>query len=38
MLKADLLDLAAEMGVTGVSGSNTKAEIIAAILEKQDGE
>lgn len=37
MLKADLLTLAEQLGVTGVSGSNTKAEIIAAILDKQNG-
>ena len=37
MLKADLLTLAEQLGVNGVSGSNTKAEIIAAILEAQDG-
>lgn len=36
MTKAQLLELAAELGIEGVNDSNTKAEIIAAILEAQD--
>jgi hypothetical protein len=32
--KTELLDLAAELGVEGVSSSNTKAQITAAILDK----
>lgn len=38
MLKADLLTLAESLGVTGVSNSNTKAEIIEAILAAQNAE
>lgn len=33
MTKAELLELADGLGVDGVSGSNLKAEIIAAIME-----
>lgn len=33
--KAELLEIAAELGIEGVSDSNTKAEIISAILEAQ---
>lgn len=35
MTKQELLDLAEELGVEGVSSSNTKAEIITAILDNQ---
>lgn len=35
--KAELLSLAAELGITGMSDSNTKAQITAAILEAQEG-
>lgn len=34
MLKADLLSLANELGVEGVTSKNTKAEIITAILNR----
>lgn len=37
MTKAELLSLCTERGITGVSDSNLKAEIIAAILENQEG-
>ena len=33
MTKAELLDLAQSLSVEGVSSANTKAQIIAAILE-----
>ncbi|MCD7725439.1 MAG: hypothetical protein LUI12_07825 [Clostridiales bacterium] len=33
MTKAELLELAASLGVDGVSSSNLKADIIAAIME-----
>lgn len=35
--KAELLKIASELGIEGVSDSNTKAEIISAILEAQEG-
>lgn len=35
LTKAQLLELAETLGVTGVSSSNTKAQIIAAILAAQ---
>lgn len=35
--KAELLSLAAELGITGMTDSNTKAQITAAILEAQEG-
>lgn len=38
MTKAQLLDIAAAIGVTGVTNSNLKADIIAAILEAQGNE
>lgn len=34
MTKAQLLSLAAELGVEGVSMSNLKAEIVSAILNR----
>ena len=34
--KAELLSLAAELGITGMSDSNTKAQITAAILAAQE--
>lgn len=34
MTKAELLSLAAELGVEGVSNANLKADIIAAILNR----
>lgn len=34
MTKAQLLSLAAELGVEGVSTSNLKAEIVSAILNR----
>ena len=37
LTKAQLLSLAETLGVTGVSSSNTKAEIITAILAEQNG-
>lgn len=38
LTKAQLLELAETLSVEGVSSSNTKAQIIAAILEAQGGE
>ena len=35
--KAQLLSLAAELGITGMTDSNTKAQITAAILDAQEG-
>ncbi|MGN0618553.1 MAG: hypothetical protein ACI4J7_05995 [Ruminiclostridium sp.] len=35
--KPQLLSLAAELGITGMSDSNTKAQITAAILTAQEG-
>jgi hypothetical protein len=37
LTKAQLLDLADMLGVGGVSSSNTKAQIIAAIIADQEG-
>lgn len=37
LTKAQLLELAGTLGVTGVSSSNTKAQIIAAIVAAQEG-
>ena len=37
LTKAQLLELAGTLGVTGVTSSNTKAQIIAAILAAQEG-
>lgn len=34
--KAELLDLASDMGLKGITDSNTKAEITAAILAAQE--
>jgi hypothetical protein len=35
MTKAQLLELANELGVEGVSSANVKADIIAAIMDKE---
>lgn len=37
MTKAELLSLCSERGITGMSDSNLKADIIAAILAAQEG-
>lgn len=37
MTKAELLGLCSERGITGLSDSNLKADIIAAILAEQEG-
>lgn len=37
MTKAELLSLCSERGITGVSDSDLKAEIIAAIMAEQEG-
>ena len=38
MTKDELLAIAAELGIEGLSSSNTKAEIIEAIQAAQGGE
>lgn len=37
LTKAQLLELANTLGVEGVTSSNTKAQIVAAILAAQEG-
>lgn len=37
MTKAQLLEIADSLGIEGMTSSNTKAEIISAILEAQNG-